>query len=104
MPRFYFDVIDQGIVDMDEAGLEFPDLAMAVEEAKRTISEMVVEATPGKSTASLVIQVRDGPEAPIVTVTASPAQDQSCCGTDRMTDTGSGNRRQHVVGRTFRRG
>ncbi len=71
MPRFYFDVIDQGIVEVDEEGIDLPDLATAVDQARMMMEEMTLEATPGKTTASLVIQIRDGPTMPMVTVTAT---------------------------------
>jgi hypothetical protein len=77
MPRFFFDVIDQGIIDVDDEGLDLPDLSAAVNEAKRAMSEMTLEARPGKATASLVIQVRDGPDTPVVTVTATVATEPS---------------------------
>jgi hypothetical protein len=68
MPRFYFDVIDQGIIQTDPEGIELPDLRFAVEQAKRAASEMISERMGGTNLASLKIQVRDGPGSPVVTV------------------------------------
>jgi hypothetical protein len=71
MPRFHFDVIDEGVIQVDEVGLELPDLAAAVEEAQRAIGQMLIEHAPGRNTASLVIQIRDGSSVPLTTVLAT---------------------------------
>jgi hypothetical protein len=72
MPRYYFDVIDEGLVQVDEVGLEFENLAMAVAEAQRAVSEMVLELD-GREAASVMIQVRDGAATPVTTVVATRA-------------------------------
>ena len=41
MTRYYFDIIENGIIEVDETGAEFPDLSAAVAEARRTIMEML---------------------------------------------------------------
>jgi hypothetical protein len=72
MPRYYFDVIDEGVFQVDELGLEFENLATAVAEAQRAISEMVLELD-AQDAASLVIQVRDGGAKTVATVLATRA-------------------------------
>ena len=71
MPRFHFDIIDEGLIQVDEAGLDLFDLAAAVVQAQRAIGQMLIENVPGKNTASLVIQIRDGGKIPLTTVLAT---------------------------------
>jgi hypothetical protein len=71
MPRYYFDVIDEGVYQVDEVGLELDNLGAAVAEAQRAVSEMVLELD-GREAASVVIQVRDGAKA-VTTVVATRA-------------------------------
>jgi hypothetical protein len=72
MPTYYFDVIDDGVFRVDEVGLEFENLAAAIAEAQRAVSEMVSELD-GREAASLMIQVRDGATTPVTTVVATRA-------------------------------
>lgn len=71
MPRFHFDIIDDGVIEVDEEGMELPDLAAAVKEAQRAIGKMLLENAPGKNNDSLVIQIRDGGTVPLTTVLAT---------------------------------
>jgi hypothetical protein len=73
MPRFFFDVIDQGVIDPDDEGTELKDLGEAVEQAKQMIAELQAEFTQGSGVGTLVVQIHDGHREPEVTVLATRA-------------------------------
>lgn len=68
MPRFHFDVVHEGIVERDDAGVDFPNLAAAVDDAKRLVADLAAELTSQSDTSILMVQIRDGEEYPLVTV------------------------------------
>jgi hypothetical protein len=70
MPRFYFDVIDQGVIQQDPSGLEFCDLPAAVEEARHSLAAMNSKWKRGSRSAGLIIRIRDEKDSPVVTVVA----------------------------------
>ena len=58
MPRFFFDILQDGVTKLDTDGLLLPSVTMARAEASRTALDMVREAVPSQR-AELVIAVRD---------------------------------------------
>jgi hypothetical protein len=75
VPLFFFDIIHQGIVEIDGVGLEFPDLASAVKDARAAARKIAEETLPSSPLASVSIQVRDGPGTPVVTVLVRASAD-----------------------------
>jgi uncharacterized protein DUF6894 len=59
MPRYYFDVRDNGSSSIDEIGLEFASVNEARLEAARALGEMARDTLPGLSVCSISIRVRD---------------------------------------------
>jgi hypothetical protein len=58
MPRFFFDIRRENVVEPDHDGLHLPSAAVARAEAARAAVEMVKDAVPD-DTPDIVIVVRD---------------------------------------------
>ena len=58
MPRFYFDIRQDGVTKLDTDGVFLPSVMVAKAEASRAAIDMVREAM-AHNTADLVIAVRD---------------------------------------------
>jgi hypothetical protein len=65
MPRYFFDVTDDGGVHTDDTGLELPDMDAAILEARRALADMTRESLIGRNPASLRIRIRDGADGPV---------------------------------------
>jgi hypothetical protein len=78
MPRYYFDVRDDDGAFIDEVGIELPDMAAAIQEARRALADMVRDALRD-SKGDVAIAIRDGADGPVVISvtlsTATPAGD-----------------------------
>lgn len=59
MPRFYFDVHEDGKVILDEEGLEFDSLDAAEREAAITAAEIGRECLPKCRTRNIKVEIRD---------------------------------------------
>ncbi|MEA2834171.1 MAG: hypothetical protein QOG66_2373 [Methylobacteriaceae bacterium] len=66
MPRYFFDVVEDGTTFLDEEGLEFSDPAAAHADVLRTLGELAREKLHSDRQ-SLMIRVRDGGEEPLWT-------------------------------------
>jgi hypothetical protein len=72
MPRFHFDVSENGIVTTDEEGLDFVSAEAARLEAARAAAEMMRDRTQRKAEpADISLIVRDGSNEPVCSVTVS---------------------------------
>ncbi|MDF2974184.1 MAG: hypothetical protein K0R61_4634 [Microvirga sp.] len=70
MPRFYFDVMSNGVATTDEEGVDLRSTELARNEAMRTAAEMAKEE--GSCAKDVVIHIRDGSgPLPIATVRLS---------------------------------
>jgi hypothetical protein len=58
MPRFFFDLQRDGIIEPDRDGVHLPSLAAAKAEAARTAIDMVRDAVPA-DTPQIVVSIRD---------------------------------------------
>ncbi len=59
MAHYFFDWRDNGSLDLDEDGVDLPDLAAARAEAYRSLLERARDILPGNERHSLSIDVRD---------------------------------------------
>ena len=59
MPRYFFDLEDNGSLASDEEGFEYRDLALAEAEAVKTLAEIARDALPFRHRRTLAIKVRD---------------------------------------------
>jgi hypothetical protein len=59
MAHYFFDWRDNGSTDLDEDGVDLPDLAAARAEAYRSLLERARDILPGSERHSLSIDVRD---------------------------------------------
>jgi hypothetical protein len=59
MPRYFFDVRNDGTDLRDEGGVDVENLQMAVREAARTLADMADEMATGKIGQEAAIQIRD---------------------------------------------
>jgi hypothetical protein len=66
MPRYFFDVVEDGTTFLDEEGLEFNDLAAAHADVLRTLGELAREKLH-RDRQSLIIRVRDESPEPVWT-------------------------------------
>jgi hypothetical protein len=72
MPRFHFDVSENGIVTPDEEGLDLLSAEAARLEAARAAAEMMRDRTQRKAEpADISLIVRDGSNEPVCSVTVS---------------------------------
>jgi hypothetical protein len=69
MPHFYFDHRDNGCFIEDDAGLEFPTLEEARDQAARALAEMAKFVLPGAILHQLAIEVRDAAKRPVMHTT-----------------------------------
>lgn len=58
MPRFFFDIYEDGKPSMDRDGVELPSLDDARHEARRTLAEMAAESFRRRDEVSLLIEIR----------------------------------------------
>jgi hypothetical protein len=65
MPRYYFDIYDDGEATRDDVGLDLPSMTDAVTEARRTLAGMVKDTLAEKAFGRIEIRIRDGLEGPI---------------------------------------
>jgi hypothetical protein len=66
MPRYFFDVVEDGTTFPDEEGLEFSDLDAARADVLRSLGELAREKFH-RDRQSLIIRVRNGGEEPVWT-------------------------------------
>ena len=66
MARYYFDIMDDEGVFLDDVGMELADMDTAIKEARRTLADMVRDALRSQSPDSVSISIRDGAEGPVV--------------------------------------
>jgi hypothetical protein len=64
MQRFFFDTSIDGSEIVDEVGLEYPDLAAAIGDARRSLPDLVAEAA-GRGAQSCAVTVRDDSGNPL---------------------------------------
>lgn len=70
MPRYYFDVTDEGGARRDAVGVECPDLAAARAEAVRVLPDIARHEMPKDGDRHLfTVIVRDGRGCPVYTAT-----------------------------------
>ena len=66
MPRFYFDVIDNGRITRDEEALELTDFQHARNQALAALADMAKDELPDGDHREFVIEVRDGGPEPLL--------------------------------------
>jgi hypothetical protein len=72
MPRFHFDVCENGVLTPDEEGLDLLSANAARLEAARAAAEMIRDrAQRGAEPAEISLIVRDGSPEPVCTVTVA---------------------------------
>lgn len=71
MPRFFFDITDNGRVERDLEGTEFPDIEGARKDAMSTLVEIAKDELPDGDARDFVIDIHDGDSKPRITVTIS---------------------------------
>jgi len=71
MPRFYFDVREDGTFSPDDEGLEFLDLDAAEREAAVAASAIARDRLPKGESREIVMEVRDEHRQRMSTVTVS---------------------------------
>ena len=69
MPRFYFDLREDGQFICDEEGLECRDLDHAGEVASRTAAEVAGHALPEATERKVIIEVRNERNQRVLTAT-----------------------------------
>jgi hypothetical protein len=74
MHRYFFDIRDRDGVLIDDVGLDFENVHMAVAEARRAALDMARDALINSDYGSVEILVRDGADGPVL-VTVSVAED-----------------------------
>ena len=77
MPRFYFDLRENGTFIEDEEGMSLPDLAAAKYEAAVTAAEIGRDRLPEGGLQSVTIDVRDENGDNLLSVTVSLTVTQS---------------------------
>ncbi|MBZ9982538.1 MULTISPECIES: hypothetical protein [unclassified Mesorhizobium] len=68
MPRFFFDLIDNGTPYPDTEGTDLPSLASAEDEAARALLEIAKEQMPDGTFREVALQVHDGTSGPLFVV------------------------------------
>lgn len=68
MPRFYFDVREGRQFEVDEDGLEFPDLDRAEQEAIEAAASIGKDRLPRGDTRDVTVEVRNERRQRVVTV------------------------------------
>jgi hypothetical protein len=74
MPRFFFDTSIDANEIADEVGLEYPDLLAAMSDARRSLPDLVAEAT-SRGAQSCAVTVRDGRGNPLRRLFATLGED-----------------------------
>lgn len=59
MPRFYFDLIEDGNLTPDDTGVVLDEPDAARREAQRSLAEMVRDAMPDGEHKAMALQIRD---------------------------------------------
>jgi hypothetical protein len=95
MPRFYFDLRENGSFIEDEEGALLPDIDAAQAEAERGITEMAHHKLSEDGVRHMTIDVRDDSGEKVLSVTLSldvkrSSQRSSRKGRSRSGDTGRG--------------
>jgi len=93
MPRFFFDLLENGTLIEDEEGMLLPDLAVAKHEAAETAAEIGRDRLPEGALPSVTVDVRDENGDSLLSVTVSltvtqPAQQSGDKGRSRSHDMG----------------
>jgi hypothetical protein len=70
MPRFYFDIATDGVVEIDRDGLELPSLPAARQEARSAAAEMAKDGEACPKDIEIRVRGGSGP-VPIATVRLS---------------------------------
>lgn len=65
MPRFYFDLVEDGAAVADRNGLLMPELEEAELEAASAIAQMMADRTSRQTYHHLCVLIRDSERAPI---------------------------------------
>ena len=66
MPRYFFDVQDADGTFLDEVGMDLPDMAAAIREARKALADMVRDVLRDQANDALLIRIRDGADGPVV--------------------------------------
>ena len=69
MARYFFDWRDNEDFDVDDEGMDLPDLEAVKVEASRSLLERAHEILPGLDRHSLSIEVRDANSRKLLTIT-----------------------------------
>ena len=67
MPFYHFDTIEDGDLVADDVGLEFANLAVACDEAVRTLGEMARDKLRCRDRQEIAISIRNGGLTPVFT-------------------------------------
>ncbi|MGL9622415.1 hypothetical protein QRQ56_31020 [Bradyrhizobium sp. U531] len=63
MPPYFFDLLDEGVLSIDDEGLELPDLRAVQAEAAKSLADVARDAVhafpPAKGLRSMAIEVRN---------------------------------------------
>lgn len=75
MPRYYFDIRNNGEFFRDRVGVEMPDVKAAYQEAVLSLSEIAYEANPLEEAIEVAIWVADHQRQPLfdLRITVDPA-------------------------------
>jgi hypothetical protein len=68
MARYFFDWRDNEDFDVDDEGMELPDLEAVKIEASRSLLERAHDILPGLDRHSLSIEVRDAESRPLLSI------------------------------------
>lgn len=71
MPRFFFDIYENGKPSMDQDGVELASLDAARHEARRTLAEMAAETFRRRDEVTLLIEIRIEPGGTCIEAVAS---------------------------------
>lgn len=71
MPRYFFDVVENGKRHCDEDGQVYADLGVASSEATHSLYEVAHHLTDAAKSYQLVIQVREGAGPPVLEASLS---------------------------------
>ena len=69
MPRYYFDIRENGVLAVDEEGLDLPNLRAAEMEAATSLAHMARDALPGAERHEMAIEVRTAGGGPLFKAT-----------------------------------
>jgi hypothetical protein len=59
VPRFYFDLIEDGDLSPDDTGIVLDSSDAAQRQAQRSLAEMVKDALPDGEAKAMALQIRD---------------------------------------------